>query len=1173
MTSKSSSLKKRLFLSFIVSLLAVQLFLPAFSTNVNAITSYSSADRDQKLYLYNYANIMSYCYSITGVHSGGDMIAGGNIFNDASNRNVINYIPSIVSDFPTLADSNHDLGCEEGSNEFSKKFFTVFDIDPIEFVCGVGYTRKNTSPCIIGSGDFNTSKSGVDNYIKNTLGIDLSNPDADITYLQRFYTVVNACTTGENNPTMSLLQYNSTPENIRYSLSSFNNGSPTTKYYVGQEERSAYIWVQGNGYPDNQQKCDRLETASNDAFKAYSDTLIEEVNTKCSELGYRTAYEKAACSAGAFSGDPTVCATNYSRYAGYDDGTSEARILACESGANGIVVKSGLDELDNINNPKDENVSSCQIDGIGWIVCAVMNAVAGANDWMYSQIQDTLQINPLSTSGPNDQAYKVWIPIRDIANVLLVIAFLIIIFSQVSNIGVTNYGIKKMLPRIILVAIAINLSFVVMQLSVDLVNIIGRGLYDLITGISGSSASMATIDASWTNLVATILAGGTGTVVGVTIAATASWSAVGMMALPFVLGALLAIFAAFITLAVRNALIIILAIASPLAFAAFLLPNTKNLFDKWRKLFMGMLFLYPTASLLFGGAQLAGWITFSQEGAVNKIMGMFIMAAPLFMLPWLAKSSGGILAKVGDGIGKVGKNIQNRTQKALDPGIQARKAERRAELEAGERGSFGNRRDPNKTRDTLAMRRLKNEEKRMTRKPGESDNDWKERKADIQHRQANLMNAGKDKRTPQTLAQSLAMGRVSRELNTERAKKLPGEQLKAMANKSNKIDPVTGKSALESAGYSGRASKIANRTAGVIAQGKSSDIKAKIVESESGARFDRANEGAILNLRGAEGQGEEVKSQIDTAAKELSTNDGLEQRIKEVQESGLTPEQKSAQIQQLSQSAQVLKSSSQGKWAADTAGTIAQNKISEETAKEALENLDFQAAAAGRAGGDAGVQKVKSRAEAIVDKAEEDEVADASISISTLSGKQNEMLALNGKVTYTDSLEKEREFSGDAAQKAAIDTIFKVGSYDQQKKVVLASGTGKGLNKYVTRIKNKAAQSSLVGRNPAYSGITIDDIGKGLVSNETLQGITVRAIADDKFSAEAVADMHPEGLKDLYDTLSIRSEKPEIQKKIDDTKDALKLTLQSLKGSDLYGDKVAGKPGATAAIEKLLDME
>ena len=68
--------------------------------------------------------------------------------------------------------------------------------------------------------------------------------------------------------------------------------------------------------------------------------------------------------------------------------------------------------------------------------------------------------------------------------------FLAIIISQLTGFGISNYGIKKMLPRLIIAAILVNLSIYICQIAVDLSNILGYGLRAGLGGIGdGISAA------------------------------------------------------------------------------------------------------------------------------------------------------------------------------------------------------------------------------------------------------------------------------------------------------------------------------------------------------------------------------------------------------------------------------------------------------------------------------------------------------------------------------------------------------------------------------------------------------------------------------------------------------------------------------------------------------------
>ena len=125
----------------------------------------------------------------------------------------------------------------------------------------------------------------------------------------------------------------------------------------------------------------------------------------------------------------------------------------------------------------DGSTTTCNIDGVGWIVCSAMTFIGKLNDKVFGFLNNFLEIKTQLLS--NNGTQKAWTTFRDIANVAFVVAFLVLIYSQVTGGGITNYGIKKMLPKLVVAAILVNVSFIFCQLLVDISNIIGNSIYNL----------------------------------------------------------------------------------------------------------------------------------------------------------------------------------------------------------------------------------------------------------------------------------------------------------------------------------------------------------------------------------------------------------------------------------------------------------------------------------------------------------------------------------------------------------------------------------------------------------------------------------------------------------------------------------------------------------------------
>ncbi len=263
--------------------------------------------------------------------------------------------------------------------------------------------------------------------------------------------------------------------------------------------------------------------------------------------------------------------------------------------------KPGEGDKDKDKDNKDKN--SCAIEWIGWIVCPIVRGSTGVVVGLYNFMQaNFLNIKSdqlFSNSGKGQEAFKHWVTFRDIANIFFVIMIAIIIFSQVTGVGISNYGIKKMLPKIIIYAILVNISWYIVVIAIDISNIVGSTLFKWLS--NDGNWNFSSDVQKETSPVEGILTGTAAT--GALIAAGVTAALVGgATILLFIVSAALAVVMTVFILMIREAAVIVLVVTSPLAFVAGLLPNTEGVFKKWIKLTKNMLMIYPICSLIVGGA-------------------------------------------------------------------------------------------------------------------------------------------------------------------------------------------------------------------------------------------------------------------------------------------------------------------------------------------------------------------------------------------------------------------------------------------------------------------------------------------------------------------------------------------------------------------------------------------
>ena len=318
----------------------------------------------------------------------------------------------------------------------------------------------------------------------------------------------------------------------------------------------------------------------------------------------------------------------------------------------------------SIDPPSENSTStSCDVQGIGWFICPVSNWLADGIDFMYSALQQFLKTKPLETTNQNSGIYLAWVIMRNISNVAFIVAFLVIIYSQLTSVGISNYGVKKMIPRLVIAAVLVNLSFTICAILLDLSNIAGYAFQDAFMGIKSTISTVGENTSTWTwsEVISTALSNG-----ALAIGAITFTTELLPMLVPAATLAGLTLLLILLIMAARQALIIILIIISPLAFVCYLLPGTEKWFKKWRDSFLTMLVFFPAFSVVFGGAQLAGILIIQNasgpNGAIMHVLGMLVQIIPLAITPLIMKFSGGVLGKFAGFVNDKNKGWYDRTK-------------------------------------------------------------------------------------------------------------------------------------------------------------------------------------------------------------------------------------------------------------------------------------------------------------------------------------------------------------------------------------------------------------------------------------------------------------------------------------------------------------------------------
>jgi hypothetical protein len=163
-----------------------------------------------------------------------------------------------------------------------------------------------------------------------------------------------------------------------------------------------------------------------------------------------------------------------------------------------------------------------------------------------------------------------WTLVRDLVNITFVI--ILVVIGLATALRFKDYQAKKALPRLIIVALLINFSYLIVGLFVDLANIVMNFFLTKVDGLNNVGLMVHSQE--------------------VLIEESLKRGAIIVGLIPVLIQVLLLVFfdelASLIILlfaglfALRMLIIMILVILSPAAFAAAILPATQNYFNQWR---------------------------------------------------------------------------------------------------------------------------------------------------------------------------------------------------------------------------------------------------------------------------------------------------------------------------------------------------------------------------------------------------------------------------------------------------------------------------------------------------------------------------------------------------------------------------------------------------------------
>jgi len=211
------------------------------------------------------------------------------------------------------------------------------------------------------------------------------------------------------------------------------------------------------------------------------------------------------------------------------------------------------------------------------------------------------------------------------------------------------YTVKKVLPRLVIAVILIQLSWFIFTGMLALTNSIAYGIEALIYAPFGGpdeftlAALLSGVDSAATGAFTTAA-------IGVAAVAFAG----GVIPVLFIL--LMAIVVAIFALTLRRMLLILLLLLAPIALVAWILPNTERFWKMWWDNYTKLLLMYPIILIMIAAGRVFSKVASNDDGSdiinVAIILGGYFI--PLLIIPKTFALAGAAFATLGGAINQAG---------------------------------------------------------------------------------------------------------------------------------------------------------------------------------------------------------------------------------------------------------------------------------------------------------------------------------------------------------------------------------------------------------------------------------------------------------------------------------------------------------------------------------------
>lgn len=136
--------------------------------------------------------------------------------------------------------------------------------------------------------------------------------------------------------------------------------------------------------------------------------------------------------------------------------------------------------LQSGNNPGSRDPSDSMLSAILSIINLILGLIIKFLLWLTALVMSFFQ-SVLSYAGftTSDFVVKMWKAVRDFVNLFFILALLGIAVANIVQYEINNYAVKTILPKLIVIVIAVNFSRLIVGLGIDAGNVMEAGIYQI----------------------------------------------------------------------------------------------------------------------------------------------------------------------------------------------------------------------------------------------------------------------------------------------------------------------------------------------------------------------------------------------------------------------------------------------------------------------------------------------------------------------------------------------------------------------------------------------------------------------------------------------------------------------------------------------------------------------